>query len=61
MIINYWYKYTDFLLLSRKKMLKIIHIFHQEMNTKLMSGISGLRYNYKLYVNPSMRRNPCVG
>ena len=35
MIINYWNKYTDFKLFFLKKMLKIIHIFHQEINKKI--------------------------
>jgi hypothetical protein len=34
MIINYCCKYTDFKLFFLNKMLKIIHIFNQEINTK---------------------------
>ena len=34
MIINYRDKYTDFKLFFLKKMLKIMHIFNQEINTK---------------------------
>jgi hypothetical protein len=35
MIINYRDKYTDFKLFFLKKMLKIMHIFNQEINTKI--------------------------
>jgi hypothetical protein len=37
MIINYRDKYTDFKLFFLKKMLKIMHIFQQEINTKMLN------------------------
>jgi|GEM_PF-1889681 len=44
MIINYRYKYTNFKLFFLKKMLKIMHIFHLEINTEMMPDLWVINY-----------------